>query len=132
MFSRGSTENLWLIKQVDVLLAVRENIQFLALPTPHWGHARLRHNVGRARLWRALRVVGHIALLVTAGRSVGQGVCLCIATFEVNVRFCRCASQGIASSGGRAFEEPGPSSFAPLAIGLLPARMSDDNSPRLG
>jgi hypothetical protein len=45
---------------------------------------------------------------------------------------CRCASQGIASSGGRACEEPGPSSFAPLAIGLLPASMSGDNSPRLG
>ena len=45
-----------------------------------------------------------------------------------NARTCRCASQGIASSGGRAWEEPGPSSFAPLAIGLLPVSMSDDNS----
>jgi hypothetical protein len=50
----------------------------------------------------------------------------------VLILICRCASQGIASSGGRACEEPGPSSFAPLAIGLLPASMSGDNSPRLG
>ena len=50
----------------------------------------------------------------------------------VLILICRRASQGIASSGGRACEEPGPSSFAPLAIGLLPASMSGDNSPRLG
>ena len=35
---------------------------------------------------------------------------------------------GIASSGGRACEEAGPSSFGPLAIGLLPASMSGDSS----
>jgi hypothetical protein len=92
-----------------------QKTQSAPLPTCLNRISRPHRTAGRRAVIMALRVVGCMAVSVTARRPVDRVVCLCIAVLGVNVRFCRDpraeanARSSVADSGSWWRRRRGPS-----------------------
>ncbi|SRR6266566_6595111 len=83
-------QNPELANSADPIDSCAQNIHSLWLATSNDPNRVAAPNGGSARGYQEpFASFGCMAVLVTARRSVGQAVCLCIAALAVNVRNCR-------------------------------------------